>query len=374
MKILLSTILSIAAVMGLHAQNKGMTVSNVKINGTDDKVTVAFDAQVGKHAAKAGYTLVATPVLVNGDKSYELPAIAVQRNKAKIASLRNDAAPESNVYVWAANGETVEYRSSVLTGGIQPGARLELRAVMKGCCSERETESLVIAERFVKTVKEDKNKTVYEMTPVEIFSTGYKVAQKAPYVRSASEFDSFRGTDADKFINDNRENSVMVYYRPGSGNLDTAFSTNANVLDELVKNINEIENSADSRISRVVIAGFASPEGTVQVNNKLSLDRAIALRNYVNRKTPLENTRVTIHDMGVDWSGLRKLVGESNMASKQKVLDIIDNTPVWDAKTKTGRMGALKDLDGGKAYRYMYDNIFPELRSAAYIRVYYENK
>jgi hypothetical protein len=76
----------------------------------------------------------------------------------------------------------------------------------------------------------------------------------------------------------------------------------------------------------------------------------------------------------VDWYALRRMVAESDMPEKGKVLDIIDNTPIWDAGRNVGRHGELMRLSGGEPYRYMLRNFFPNLRNAAYIRAYYENK
>jgi hypothetical protein len=56
------------------------------------------------------------------------------------------------------------------------------------------------------------------------------------------------------------------------------------------------------------------------------------------------------------------------------VLEIIDTTPIWDPQNGDGRENALRRLNGGATYRYMLRNFFPELRHAAYIKVFYENK
>lgn len=61
------------------------------------------------------------------------------------------------------------------------------------------------------------------------------------------------------------------------------------------------------------------------------------------------------------------------MPGRERVLDIIDNCPVWDSRNRIGRNTLLKRLDGGTAFRYMAENIFPMLRNGAFIRVYYSN-
>lgn len=375
MKNVFFTILcAVATVFGVSAQESGITVSDVKIEGSGQTVNISFNAHVGRKATKAGYTLTATPVLVNGGQTIELQPIVVQRRKARVASKRNQTVPESNV-IRAKNGETVAYQTSATTAGeILPGARLVMTAVSKGCCSERETAPLTLAENFVTRVPYEEEKVTYVEEPFVVPTTGDKLAHTQPFVLSAADFDVVRGISADQFVDSNRDNAITVYYRLGTNKLEPGFRNNGAALKELVATIKEIEESSDSRVVRVVVAGFASPEGSLELNNKLALGRAVAMRDYIRTNTTVDNNRINVHNGSADWRGLRDLVAASNMPEKARVLEIIDTVPVWDAKTQKGRLGELMRLNGGHTYRYLYDNLFPELRSAAYIRVYYENK
>ena len=70
---------------------------------------------------------------------------------------------------------------------------------------------------------------------------------------------------------------------------------------------------------------------------------------------------------------MRELVAASDMKDKRAVLNIIDNTPLWDSSRQIGRQGELMRLNGGTTYRYMYNHFFPQLRNATYIKIYYGN-
>ena len=61
-----------------------------------------------------------------------------------------------------------------------------------------------------------------------------------------------------------------------------------------------------------------------------------------------------------DWDRLASLVRASNMADKEKVLDIIDRVDIFK-----GREGKLKALSGGKPWAYMLKEYFPKLRCAS---------
>jgi hypothetical protein len=71
---------------------------------------------------------------------------------------------------------------------------------------------------------------------------------------------------------------------------------------------------------------------------------------------------------GEDWVGLRKLVVESDMVGKDQVLNIIDNVPADQRKDR------IKALNGGRTYRSILDVLYPQLRSACYIDVWYDKK
>jgi hypothetical protein len=62
------------------------------------------------------------------------------------------------------------------------------------------------------------------------------------------------------------------------------------------------------------------------------------------------------------------------MSYRDQVLNIIDHTPIWDARRKTGRLGELMRLAGGEPYRQMEREFFPQLRIASDIKVLYDNK
>ena len=66
--------------------------------------------------------------------------------------------------------------------------------------------------------------------------------------------------------------------------------------------------------------------------------------------------------------GLRDAVAKSKMAEKNQILNIIDNTPEDLRKEK------LIKLNGGQTWYKLLHTIFPWLRDACYINVWYKKK
>lgn len=78
--------------------------------------------------------------------------------------------------------------------------------------------------------------------------------------------------------------------------------------------------------------------------------------------------------IGEAWAELRDMVAADPVIThKQEILDVLDNTPVWDSERQIGRMSALWKIDMERPYWYMYKNLFPKLRNASYVKVYFDD-
>jgi hypothetical protein len=122
-------------------------------------------------------------------------------------------------------------------------------------------------------------------------------------------------------------------------------------------------------VSRVDIEGYASPEGPYERNVRLGQNRANALKAYIlDKEKRLSDSQIRATSGAEDWEGLRELVVASDMVGKDQVLNIIDNVPEAQRKAR------IQALNGGRTYRSMLDVLYPQLRSACYVDVWYEDK
>ena len=185
---------------------------------------------------------------------------------------------------------------------------------------------------------------------------------------------SQKQNEVERFIGMTRSGALSILFRQGSKVIMRELDNNNRMLVDLISTIRAIETSPDTRIARVIIVGFSSPEGTLNENEKLSMERANVARDFLTANSSIRTDLISIYNGSVDWATLREQVSNSNMPDKYKILDIIDNTPVWDASRNRGRLGELMALNGGDPYRYMLQHFFPQLRQlGAYVKVYYEN-
>lgn len=165
--------------------------------------------------------------------------------------------------------------------------------------------------------------------------------------------------------------SVEAYFRLNNAVLDTALFHNGQRLDTCFTAL--AENPAFD-ITGVDVVGAASPEGGESLNHRLSDARARNLLEYISRTIDLPDSLVSITPAGRDWTNMRRLVeADADFPQRREVMDIIDSygTDLADNPADEDEcMRRIMQIDGGKAYRYLRENIFPMLRKAILVVEY----
>lgn len=162
--------------------------------------------------------------------------------------------------------------------------------------------------------------------------------------------------------------SSRIHFRVGSAVLDEGFRDNAQVLRTFVRDVNRILADPAMKVHAVTVETGASPEGGAEYNERLAMDRARSVRKYLVDNLPLSASQIKAYSVGADWEGLAVAVRESGCPWKKQVLSIISDTGVRvnpGAKAHDECTARLKRLDGGKAWQWMLENIFEELRQGA---------
>lgn len=353
---------------GIMAQTTppGLKVTDIRINTGSGNLDISFKMVADAKATNSDYQVIITPVIQQYEDSVELTPILLQGKKAKISEqryLQASGTKHSPYKYRMENGGTVTYNESIPLENWMTGARLSLQGISIGCCSATETLIGTLADNIL---TESQYEEVVEIKETRsTYTTADRLADDYPFLMPLSEYNA-------NDMND-REGALTIYFHQGKSQIVREFKNNNQSLIELISAVRTINASADSHVAKILIAGFASPEGSASFNEQLAGDRARALKYFVVDNGPVAERAIEIYNGGVDWYGLRQMVAQSNMYERNEILDIIDNTPAWDSNRQVGRLGRLMNLRGGEPYRYMLHNIFPLLRNAAYIRVYYEN-
>lgn len=157
--------------------------------------------------------------------------------------------------------------------------------------------------------------------------------------------------------------ATYVHFRTGRSELLLDYNGNRETLEKFVENVNRVMNSESYSIMEVRIVGYASPEGPLQLNERLSRERAEVLKDYLRSRTGLPDHKFEVVSGGENWDDLEVMVKASEMGNKEEVLAILTSE-----LPKTAKESRLKGLPGS-TYQYMLQNFYPRLRSASSLQL-----
>lgn len=164
------------------------------------------------------------------------------------------------------------------------------------------------------------------------------------------------------------EKTAVIYFTVNQSNVRYSQKSSDEIkrLKEFAKLGYETKN--------IEISSYASPEGTLDVNDKVSNDRsessfkfAKQLMKKLNVKGSNNNELYIKSSKGEDWDGFNKLVNSSNMKDKSKVLNIVRNQ-----KDPQKREESIRDM--AEIYDAIEDDVLPKLRKATITLRAYEPK
>ena len=154
------------------------------------------------------------------------------------------------------------------------------------------------------------------------------------------------------------EETAVIYFTVNQSNVRYSQKSSDEIkkLKEFAKLGYETKN--------IELSSFASPEGTLDVNDKVSDNRANSTFSYAKRLMKqlkvdgARNDDLYIQSSkGEDWSGFNKLVNSSDMKDKSKVLNIVRNQ-----KDPQKREESIRDM--AEIYDAIEDDVLPKLRKA----------
>lgn len=348
MKRIISILLLCTCCIGelLAQKSDAVNLKNVSIEKVAGDVQVRFTAEIGRKAVRNNYKLTLTPILYKEKDSLRLAPIVVYTRNARIVEergVRSRVVGQTDEYC-VTNHAVVSYAVTVPYQEWMNGGNLYLQKVIAGCCTERYTSPLLLAENLV-LVAPAPEPVVAEPEPRQFKWSFSKEDMVIDFIVSKAEinFNLF----------ENRE-----------------------ILAEIVEAVKKVQSTRGASLDKIEITGYASPEGRRDFNLQLGQNRAVALRDYLKIQIPeLKDKDFDLINGEENWKGLRSMVAASDMKDKDAILYIIDHVPVEvDLVKNTSRKKQLMEFKQGVPYRYMLKTFYPRLRNACYIGVYYINK
>ena len=135
---------------------------------------------------------------------------------------------------------------------------------------------------------------------------------------------------------------------------------------EAVKNlqaaIKDAKNAERKEINKIEVAGYASPDGAQDLNEKLAQNRQKAAANFLKKdlKKNKVNNAIESNITAEDWEGFQKAMENSNMQDKDLVLRVL--SMYSDPEEREAQIKNLSSVYGTIA-----DEILPALRRSRLI-------
>lgn len=159
---------------------------------------------------------------------------------------------------------------------------------------------------------------------------------------------------------------LRVFFPQSVRVLVPSFRNNDLQLSNFTDRMRQSLRDTSVRLESIVIYSGASPEGTVAFNRGLSIDRGIAIRDYIADALSLPDSVFIMKPVGEDWEGLARMVRRYRVPSWERILGIIDECPLRaddvEGDALNERERRIRSLDDGRVWEFLLENIFPDLR------------
>lgn len=326
-----------------QAYKGSITVRPVRLEQRGDSLYVGVDVHLDRVRVKSQLSVDLAPLVVLGDGVGTMPVISVKgRNNYKDyqRSLLLDKALMRQPYMaikgFGGRTETVRYEYAVAYQDWMADSQFRIVREVRGCGESGQPEVSTFTDRIDLDLA-----PYYPPAPVRRPSLAYV----KPEVEAVKTREIQAECRLDFIVN--------------KTNIDPSYMNNPRELASIKEIIDELKNDPAISVKALEIIGYASPEGSLAGNKRLSEGRATALRDYLASQYdfPMSAYRITFG--GENWDGLVKALETYPLQYKDEVLAVIENNQ--DAQTRKSRLQALR---GGVPYRDMLKNIYPGLRTA----------
>ncbi|EEK16226.1 tetratricopeptide repeat protein [Porphyromonas uenonis 60-3] len=155
-----------------------------------------------------------------------------------------------------------------------------------------------------------------------------------------------------------REESLtaMITFPVNKTNLNLNLGNNRAEVKRIDNKLQELTTNSALTVDALSLTGYASPEGSADLNQRLSEGRVESIAAYLVRTYPRFKNHYTSRAMGADWDGLRAAIEESSVDYKEQILQILQERPASE------RTAALRAIDNGKTYAHLLQTYYPPLR------------
>jgi Flp pilus assembly protein TadD len=185
-----------------------------------------------------------------------------------------------------------------------------------------------------------------------VLATAELYAQTTASTKPANAADAFQ-----RVIKQAKQANIMFLIQ--QANLRWS-ETNSDKMKEFTASMKEIDaDKKNMAIENIEVSAYASPDGAVDLNDRLATQREKNAEKHVNqllKKNKIE-TSVDAKYTAEDWEGFQELVAGSNIADKELILRVL--SMYNDPETREREIKNISSV-----YSELAEEILPQLRRA----------
>ncbi len=150
-------------------------------------------------------------------------------------------------------------------------------------------------------------------------------------------------------------NEFSVKYKINLARLISTYDNNAQELKGLQSFIEEIQQDTLKKITTINVTGYASPDGSTALNEKLAMARAKDFRQYIDKNHDMAQYTGETNAVAQRWEATADAVAKSSIPNMESVLALVKSSQSQEAIE-----AKLKAMP--KSWEYMKQNILPPMR------------
>ena len=304
--------------MSSKYETVAITVTPPTLQAHAGKVGVTIDASFPEKYFAKSSTVEFTPVLISSEGE----------NKFKSITIQGEEASGGEATIFYTTGGRFSYQDEMPYTNDMMESTLELRAVGKS-----KDKELVFTPRTV-------------AKGVMATSTRVQNTEDLAFAKSNYEKETIL------------EESAIIYFLVNQSNIRTTEKS-----DDDIKRLEEFA-SMGNKTHSIEVKSYASPEGSVDLNDNVSDKRAASTLRYAKRilkKVKLDgfdnNDLYTEMSEGEDWEGFNKLMRSSDIKDRRRITKIVNSVEDLEKREQ-----AIRDM--AEIYDAIEKDVLPQLRKA----------
>lgn len=307
-------------------------ISQMSVNKGDSLITLNMTVDPKAYSLKGNDIVSLTPMLANGSDTIAMPELRVAGKQAWYTEIRNGVATPFTLSR-AGKSAPVEYSATVPFDSRFDKSGIFIKADTTNVCRCTLPKS--------------------GLTPV-----------------AELDFDPFKSSDlifryaapadtAEKVFD--LSGRANIIFKVNKTDIDWTYFSNHAELDSILKSIKAVKDNPYATVERILLTGYASPEGPYDNNVRLAKGRTEVVRKYVEEHSSFPHSIYSTTSVPEDWGGLREWLETSAVPNKAEMIAFID-----DPSTPIEKKNDIFRAKFPEEYPYLLQNVYPLLRHTDY--------